>query len=138
MLKIEQGCYVWKAGDDCNVSPFFNTKEFACHCGCVMQKIAVVLVHRLTQARIDLGAPIKITSGYRCHARQAALKAQGYETAAGVSQHELGNAADLQTSNMADLLISVKNSGFKAIGLSSRFIHVDIRDDKERRWSYAK
>lgn len=59
----------------------------------------------------------------------------GFETSAGVSQHELGNAADI-TSMSFKRLGEMLPEEFNAIGTGRTFYHVDTRDDKERRWSY--
>jgi hypothetical protein len=63
------------------------------------------------------------------------LASKGFETAKGISQHELGNASDLVADDM-DALGKIAQDYFSAIGYSKRFIHVDLRADKERYWHY--
>ncbi len=89
--------------------------------------------------REALRKPLAITSGYRCHAYQQELKARGYETAVGVSQHELGRAADLVCPDLTgeELARTARACGFKAVGTGRKFIHVDLRADKERAWNYS-
>lgn len=80
-----------------------------------------------------------VNSGYRCKKKQQQLREQGYETAVGVSQHELGNAADLACSPMGMInLKAAANLEFSALGEAKTFIHVDTRKDKMRRWTYGQ
>ena len=90
----------------------------------------------LETIRTDLEQPITISSGYRCEQYQQQLRASGYETAQGVSQHELGNAADMRASSMGELLLLCKRY-FLSVGAARNFIHVDIRTDKPRLWAYS-
>lgn len=125
----------WKRGEDPKLSHYFRAREFECHCGCVEQMIDEELVARLETLRLLLGAPIVVTSGYRCAVKQQQLRDQGHETAVGVSQHELGRAADISSYAMATLTAHAARV-FKATGAAKTFVHCDLRDDKERRWSY--
>jgi uncharacterized protein YcbK (DUF882 family) len=133
--------YSWKKdGSFILPSGYFQSHEFTCHClhpECVDQKISAHLVDLLNAVRKTLGSPIQITSGYRCHQHQLDLASKGFETAKGISQHELGNASDIVGDNMHSLSIIILSLNyFKAIGFSKRFIHIDLRSDKERRWYY--
>ena len=76
--------------------------------------------------------------GYRCARYQEILRRKGFETSTGISQHELGRAADITCHglNGNDLEVYAREAGFKAVGVGARFIHVDLRDDVERRWEY--
>lgn len=128
----------WKRGEVNHLNSYFTTREFTCLCGvCVDQHISKELIEKLLAVRLALGEPIGVHAGFRCHAHQEALKALGYETALGVSQHELGNAADITATNMGSLLSACKQE-FQAIGVANTFIHVDTRSDKPRAWSYVK
>lgn len=128
----------WHKGDRCNLSEHFNTMEFTCQCShsdCLNQMIAISLVEKLQKVRELLGAPLTITSGFRCKTHQQELTARGCETAKSVSQHELGNAADIVSSDLKALAKLIENE-FSAIGYSNRFFHVDLRSDKKRYWTY--
>lgn len=119
----------------------FALKEFECPCrhdSCVTQLIQAELLFSLEQVRVEYGKPIRITSGYRCAAYQADLKARGYETAKGRSPHEDGAGADIQPVDMLEvaLLEQIVLKYFKAVGTGRTFLHVDTRADKVRRWSY--
>jgi uncharacterized protein YcbK (DUF882 family) len=115
----------------------FKLKEFECSCGCKEQQIDMELIERLNAVREQLKGPIAISSGYRCANKQAQLRAAGYETAKGVSQHELGRAADIVTDLRKHAqLLSILEEEFNAIGIGKSFYHVDLRDDKHRYWSY--
>ena len=102
--------------------------------------ISEELVNKLEELRQKFGHPIKITSGFRCTARQARLRAtlpKGH-TAAGRSSHEDGNAADITCSpEHLDKLMWLCESEFNSVGKAATFVHVDMRRDKIRRWSYV-
>jgi uncharacterized protein YcbK (DUF882 family) len=140
MLREKDGFYIWPKGRaHSRLSKFFMPAEFECHCtgDCGEQRISIELIRRLDEVRAELGEPISVTSGYRCEDRQEQLRGLGLKTVAAGnrSQHELGNAADLTTKNMA-ALESLLSSKFDAIGVAKKFLHVDMRSDKKRCWKY--
>lgn len=139
-LAIKDGYFTWNKGERFSLTPFFTTAELACPCkfpSCVEQRISQDLVRRLEKLREFVLVPIRINSGYRCPKQQDYLTRQGFPTAAGTSQHELGNAADISVYDMdGRVLAEHARSEFKAIGTARTWIHVDIRDDKTRRWDY--
>jgi uncharacterized protein YcbK (DUF882 family) len=56
-----------------------------------------------------------------------------------VSQHELGNAVDIVPKDQKDVqgkFLEICSEEFDAIGLSPKFLHVDLRTGKKRRWNY--
>lgn len=129
----------WNKADRIQYSKHFSLQEFNCKCtnvSCVSQLLSTELLAKLERVRILYGLPIKVTSGYRCQAHQKYLAASGLETATN-SQHCLGNAADITGPDLVklDLLCSQE---FKAVGRAKSFIHVDLREDKTRRWGYLK
>lgn len=133
------GLYLWDKSYDAELTPHFRSCEFVCHCrdqNCGLQMISEELVSRLERVRIKLAAPIVVTSAYRCSRQQERLRSMGFETAVGTSQHELGRAADLFTNDIQKLAEIVEEEGFPAIGMAKTFIHVDLRSDKKRRWTY--
>lgn len=142
MLTQDADYFYWdKADEPESLSPSFSTREFACHCSntsCVSQRVAKELVVKLQAVRDQTGQPITVTSGYRCHEHQLELSCQGAETATGISQHELGNAADVQPPNLYIHLYQL----FNALGKASSFTHVDLRsphsDGTKRLWSYSR
>lgn len=134
-----EGLYKWQKGVRTAITKDFNTSEFACPCknaACDTQIISAILIANLQSLRNDVGIPIGVNSAYRCSLYQAELKLRGYETAVGISQHELGKAADLRCSDLLSL-VSKAERYFKAIGIAKSFIHVDERSDKIRRWRYT-
>jgi hypothetical protein len=131
--------YKWEKGVKQPLSPNFGTHEFECPCAnkaCFEQIIARTLITKLQTLRDDVG-PLNVTSGYRCAAYQQDLKNRGYETATGVSQHQLGKAGDITNADLKKTL-DVADTLFYAIGIGHTFLHVDLRDDKKRRWTYVK
>lgn len=124
------------------VSQFFHSVEFRCRCSnvdCTETKIDPLLLDRLDLLRKELNQAVTILGAFRCAKHQQALRAQGKQTAVGVSQHELGRAVDLMSEGKTtdELEDAAVKAGFKSIGLARGWIHVDLRDDKERRWKYA-
>jgi uncharacterized protein YcbK (DUF882 family) len=140
-FNTETGFYTWTKGTDVKLSDHFTTHEFACPCThpeCQEQRISAALIDKLERLRAALGAAIRITSGYRCSRYQADLRARGFETAAGVSEHELGQAADLQCAAHSGPDLAVLAALlFRAVGIAATWIHVDLRADKLRRWTYG-
>jgi uncharacterized protein YcbK (DUF882 family) len=117
----------------------FKAYEFDCPCDyCKETPIDDELVLRLQELRELLGFPIKITSGYRCERYQNELKARGYETAKGISQHQLGKAADIKTGHHTgkELEAAARKVGFLAVGVGKEFIHVDLRPEHHS-WAYS-
>jgi uncharacterized protein YcbK (DUF882 family) len=131
---------IWKKGSHDLLNPYFNQSEFQCQChypDCIEQKISEDLLKKLTQLRQEVDHPIQITSGYRCHEHQWDLHLKGFETAKGISQHELGMASDIIVPDVPLHLVWIKAQNyFQAIGYSNRFIHLDLRADKQRHWYY--
>jgi uncharacterized protein YcbK (DUF882 family) len=125
---------------DESLSKDFKVSEFACPCDhCEETLIDDELVLRLQELREALGFPLKITSGYRCEHHQEELREMGFETAVGKSQHELGRAADVKTGHHLGIEIeeAARSVGFKAVGVGKAWAHVDLRDDRDRRWKYS-
>ena len=121
------------------VGEFFEAREMDCRCGkCLETRIDPELIERLDAMR-RLAGPLVVTSGFRCAAHQAALRGRGFETARGVSQHELGRAADLVSRRYApvELEALARQVGFTAVGLAPTFIHVDLRPQRLS-WAYVK
>ena len=142
IVTLTDGFFTWDKGVDAPFSPHFSTGEFSCHCqnpSCVTQRISADTVAKLNQCREELGAPIKITSGFRCQAYQDALTASGYQTSHGTSRHVSPNdavdIAPLDSALMHGLLAIVKNH-FTGIGVATSFIHCDLRSEPKN-WTYS-
>ena len=135
--------YIWNKGDVYffDKDQYFKSSEFVCQCKykeCKEQKINKDLIKKLILLRKEINEPLVITSGFRCEAHQKDLRKQGVNTVvASKSTHELGDAADVYPIRMKikDFMIFCAKQ-FKAIGIAKTFLHVDLRDDKERRWDY--
>lgn len=140
-IKIENGYYIWSKGENLWLNNWFKTKEFECKCNnkeCKEQKISVELIDRLTKLRVEVNSPIRITSGFRCKKHQEEIRNSGVSTVvAQKSTHELGDAADISVSSLiVPVTIPFAAKYFKSIGIANNFLHVDLRDDKVRRWNY--
>ena len=108
-------------------SEHFKDIELACSC-CGVNKVAQESLDRLERLRKDFGAPLKLSSAYRCPAHNAKISKTG-ET----GPHTTGRAFDVVCSADAAsrvLRIAIFH-GFTGLGVSqkgdhaSRFIHVD-------------
>lgn len=121
------------------ISKHFKAHEFDCPCGCPVTQVYQDLLDKADSLRDKVGAPIQITSGFRCASYQEELKLKGYETALGISQHQLGRAFDCKASGLSgeDLEKNAREVGFKSVGVGKAWIHADLRDDKDRRWTYS-
>ena len=154
--------FTWPKGTVVQISEFFTSNEFDCHCEfkeCREQKISLELIRRLDWLRRACNSPLRVHSGYRCAAYQQKIRddasAQAKENeerkkhglpplpitltvvATTKSTHELGHAADVSASNLkTNELLNLAASKFKSIGIALNFLHLDLRDDKERRWNY--
>lgn len=102
-----------------NLSPHFDTSEFACHhCGRV--SVSPSLVEHLERLRRILGRPIVIVSGWRCAEHNAAVGG------APRSQHLYGRAADIP-SGVATVPQALA-AGFTGVGHRRGWVvHVDVR-----------
>jgi len=138
--------FEWYKGRDLMLSEHFSTYEFECACDykdCKTQRIKIELVDRLERLRISLGEPLRINEGYRCKRYHEGLGKKGYKIAK-KSQHLVGAAVDLRLarrggvdySKRVDKFFKALPKLFKAIGKGKGWAHVDLRDDKERRWGY--
>lgn len=131
----------WQRGADPVMTAHFRAHEFECHCGhCTEQHMDLGLLAKLEFLRQQWGAPLGVSSGFRCKAKQQALRDAGKETSTGISTHELGQAADIACSDPAEMpkLAALARTIFKAVGEARSFVHVDMRADKQRNWTYVK
>jgi len=113
------------------LSAAFSAHELTCKCGsCPVSFIALELILKLQKLREEYGAPITVTSGYRCPAHNAKIGG------AKASQHMLGTAVDI-TGHDLDKLYDLCEKHFNSVGdgRPKGFIHVDLRTDR-RRWTY--
>ncbi len=111
------------------VTENFSEDEFACRC-CGSLLLHPELLRKLEAMRFAAGAPVIVTSGYRC---------QDYNKVVGGaanSYHTFGMAADVfvngvSTQRLAELAEDV---GFDGIGIypDQAFVHVDVRGYRTR------
>lgn len=132
---------IYPKGSAIKVGKHFEALEFDCKCSdtsCSRTVIDMDLISKLDAVHEDLGCAVHITSGNRCAAYQKKLKEEGYETAVGISQHQLGRAADFRTNKHSgdELAAAARRAGFKAVGIGKRWMHADLRSDRERCWYY--
>lgn len=122
------------------MSRHFRIAEFSCRCGCGLDYIEPMLINRLDAAREEAGIPFRITSGVRCvqHNRKVGGKANSAHIA---TANVPSMAADIYCATGKDRWLMVgalSAAGFRRIGISSTFIHVDVDDRKPQDviWTY--
>ena len=122
-----------KKGQVYKLSAYFNSTEFDCHGSycCSTTVINSILVSYLDKIREHFGAPITITSGYRCPTHN---KNVGGATG---SRHAKGDAVDIVVSGVAPREVAkyAESIGILGIGLYETssdgfFVHIDTRTTK--------
>lgn len=111
---------------------YFSNDEFLCPCCGELPDggIDENLLRVLDAIREEIGAPVIVSSGYRCHAHN--------EDVGGVadSQHIHGRAADIycDAPGWTPLQIAAiaERNGADGIGLYEDFCHVDVRGHSAR------
>lgn len=120
--------------------PHFKPEEFACsHCGKVF--VDRDFMDKLEQTRVEYGAPIFVTSGYRCPEYNNEISSTGTD-----GPHTTGKAVDIHANSQDAhrLLYYALKNGFSGVGVNQkgankgRFIHLDTLDVEPRPnlWSY--
>jgi len=107
---------------------YFVTREFVCKCGCGLGEndaLPAVLLISLDRIRGGIKMPLRVNSGWRCPAHNAA--SGGVKT----SKHLNGFAADVSAANYKILLQeSMKIAGefgLKVIPYEARkFVHLEL------------
>lgn len=121
-------------------APNFSKEELACSC-CGETEMDYNFLKKLQDLRSDYGAPMVITSAYRCdhHPIEIKKKLPG--------SHNQGKAVDVlvSRSDAYRLLSLALQHGFEGIGIAQkgynnkRFIHLDYGAEHKSRpnlWSY--
>lgn len=103
----------------------FSDAEVACKCGCGMLP-QQDFMDKLEALRVAFGRPMRVTSGARCPAHNAAVSSTGR-----TGPHTTGRAADVEVMGDAahKLLRLALEAGFTGIGVKQkgviRFLHFD-------------
>ncbi|GAB6139911.1 hypothetical protein JCM14076_06400 [Methylosoma difficile] len=111
------------------LSEHFDSKEFACRCGCGESDVNPTLIKTLELIRESIDLPIKVISGRRCAKHNRAVGG------AKNSQHKLGNAADIQVAGLSpkevhaiiEQIHKEKKAHIGGLGLYRTFVHIDMR-----------
>jgi hypothetical protein len=108
------------------LSENFDSKEFACKCGCGEDNVSPELVRKLQKLRNAVGFPFLITSGMRCPEHNKAVGGKPD------SAHVLGYGVDIAVSNSSDRfkLIEPAFTWFDRIGIDGEFVHLDCDQTK--------
>ena len=106
---------------------FFKPSEFECKCGCGLNNIDPHLVYLLDTLRKIISAPIIITSGCRCKEHNKLVGGKNN------SAHLKGLAVDIRVASdkyRYQLIRIALTMEFNRIGISKKFIHLDIDETK--------
>lgn len=113
---------------------YFKLKEFECK-GSGDNLTSSLLIEKLDLLREEFGQAITVTSGYRSPEHNSRIGGSPNST------HMRGIAADIRPSDgrNIDQLYALCCKYFMSVGDGRRkgFIHVDLREDYQRRWSYV-
>lgn len=115
---------------------FFPKEETECRCGCGGD-ITDSFRASLDIIRAEVGAPMRINSGFRCEAYDKSIGGKGV--------HPTGKAADVACSGLHahKILTQALIIGMKGVGVSQRgshegrFLHLDMTDGKTRPWIWS-
>lgn len=122
---------------------YFKLEEFTCKCGCGQAKMNQRFLEKLDALREDFGAPLLVTSGYRCPEYNQRVSNTGPD-----GPHTTGHAADLAVRGplaMELLEAALVRGGFTGVGLNqkgtARFVHLDDLPNEPNRprptiWTY--
>lgn len=111
-------------GADAQLTPHFHLREVECRCGrCPDTRIDLDHMERMERLRVALGCPVRITSGFRCPAHNAAVG--GHPS----SEHMDGTATDSQVPGVSPDRVAdqAEEIGFGGIGRYDTFTHTDSR-----------
>lgn len=111
-------------GADVQLTPHFHLREVECRCGdCPGTQIDLDHMARMERLRVALGRPVRITSGFRCPAHNAAVG--GHPS----SEHMEGVATDVQVPGVPPDAVADAGEalGFGGLGRYDTFTHLDGR-----------
>lgn len=112
-----------KKPNDLRVAPHFKLREFQCPC-CGLVRVQPELIERLERLRALWGAPLVISSGWRCLSRNARVGG-----APPRSLHLSGRAADIVVPRDAPRFAALaRTAGFVEVipYAARRFVHVGL------------
>ena len=113
------------------IKEYFTDKELQCPC-CKVLKIEEDFLEMLYIARIKANKKFIITSGYRCDKHNLAVGSI-------YPNHPAGRAVDISCNSAYDRQVIINSliyAGFKRIGISDKFIHVDNMNLSSGIWLY--
>ncbi len=120
--------------------PSFSRTEMKCRCGCGKADMDEGFMDWLQTVRNMYGAPMIISSGYRCPEYNNRISSTGF-----TGPHTTGKAIDAAVSGrLAHRLVKVAtDQGATGIGIKQkgphekRFIHLDTLDGDLRPWIWT-
>lgn len=114
---------------------YFTDEEIECRCGCGFKMVRPLFLAKMNTLRYRYGYPIRPTSWCRCEKHNLAVG--GSKT----SSHPKGWSCDIFIPSELvkyNILVAAGKVGFRGIGISHVFIHLDDDPDKpdHRIWVY--
>lgn len=128
----------FKKGVKTQITKNFASTEFDCSCkrpDCTVTNIETDHVEALQKMRDKWGKSVKITSGYRCPAHNAA------EGGATNSRHKVSDATDIQVQGMTPAQVADDCEHFNGLGRYDTFTHIDSRPlggKPKARWDFRR
>jgi uncharacterized protein YcbK (DUF882 family) len=128
----------FKKGVRTQITKNFASTEFDCNCkrpDCTVTNIETDHVEALQKMRDKWGKSVKITSGFRCAAHNAA------EGGASNSRHKVSDATDIQVEGMTPAQVADDCEHFNGLGRYDTFTHIDSRPlggKPKARWDFRR
>lgn len=128
----------YKKGVKTQITKNFASTEFDCNCkrpDCKVTNIETDHVEALQKMRDKWGKSVKITSGFRCAAHNAA------EGGATNSRHKVSDATDIQVQGMTPDQVADDCEHFSGLGRYNTFTHIDSRpigSKGKARWDFRR
>lgn len=118
----------------------FARHELECQCGCGRAEMDSAFMAKLDRLRELYGAPLRLTSAFRCPAHNMRVSSTG-----STGPHTTGKAADVQCAGtQAHIILDIAlELAFAGVGIhqrgphAARFIHLDTVSGGPRPWVWS-
>jgi len=126
------------------ITEHFYEGELRCQCGCARMEFSDAAVQKLEDLRMNLNAPIRINSGYRCPLYNDRISKTGLNGPHTIAEDD-NITVDISVSGVEahNLLFALDLVVFTGIGIkqtgahSGRFIHLDCLETGPRPWVWS-
>ena len=122
-----------------DLSKHYSRSEFLCSCGCGNDSVDYETVMVAEDVREHFGAPVTITSAYRCLTWNRVPVDEGGPGSTDGSQHPRARAIDIKVEGVEPSVVfkylDTKYPTKYGIGVYNSFTHLDTRTGGLERWS---